>query len=80
MPAVSKSSSFRHLTSAFRSPTTTSNSGRESVLMSDILRTRDITISSTAAPASPEPTVPNQGGVLVKKEVRQGSEVAVNGL
>lgn len=78
-PAVSKPGGFRRFTSAFRSPTATSIAGGEPVSMNDILRTRDITISSTTAPASPEPAVPIQGGVVVKKEVRQESEVAVRG-
>lgn len=79
MPAVSKPSGFHNLTSALRSPTATSNAGGKPVLMNDILRTRDITISSTAAPVLPEPAFPIQGGVVVKREVSQESEVAVSG-
>lgn len=68
-------SGFQRLTSPFRSVTP---SEEMPVPMNNIMKRQDVTVHSTVAAGSPfsSSRVADQGGVLVRKDVRQGSEVA----
>lgn len=78
-------SSFYRLTSPFRSPAAVHGAETEPMSMNNIMRRHDVTVHSTVAAGRSEsmdsasPRCTNQKGVLVRKEVRQGSEVAGNG-
>ena len=81
LPAAPKDvhsrSGFQCLTSPFRP----ASLEREAALPMDVLKTHDVTVKSTVAagPLSPESRVAaGHGGVLVRKDIRQGSETAVN--
>jgi hypothetical protein len=85
LPAAPKDvhsrSGFQRLTSPFRAASL--EHGRQEVdLPMDVLETRGATtVRSTVAAGPPSPksrVAAGQGGVLVSRDIRQGSEVAVN--
>lgn len=71
-------SGFHRLTSPFRPVT----AGEEMPVPMNIMKTQDVTVHSTVAAGARSPSdsrVVDQGGVMVRKDVRQGSEVAADG-
>ena len=78
---VHSRSGFQRLTSPFRSVATTKNKQEEMALPMHVLKTHDVTVKSAIA-ADPLPPksrfAADQGGVTVRKDMRQGSEVAVD--
>lgn len=75
-------SGFQRLTSPFRSAAAWEREQRLEALPMDDMKTH-VTVKSTVAagPVSPKSRfAADQSGVLVRKEIRQGSEVAVNDL
>lgn len=77
-PQDAHCSGFRRLTSPFRPVM----AGEEMPMPMNIMRTQDVTVHSTVVAGARSPStsrVENQGVVMVKKDVRQGSEVATDG-
>ncbi|KAM0721052.1 hypothetical protein Q7P37_003338 [Cladosporium fusiforme] len=81
--ATQKQSSFYRLTSPFRSMAAVHGAEAEPVSMNSIMRRQDVTVHSTVAAGRSGSADSSVGvrdggkkGVLVRKEVRQGSEVA----
>jgi hypothetical protein len=79
---VHSRSGFQRLTSPFRAASLERGQRETAVPMND-MRNHGVTVKSTVAagPLSPESRVAvGQGGVLVRKDIRQGSETAVSDL
>lgn len=83
--SIRTQSGFYRLTSPFRSMAAV-HGAQEEVSMNNIMRRQDITIYSSVAAGrigsadSNDRRHATQDGAMVKKEVRQGSQVAGNGM
>lgn len=77
---VHSRSGFQRLTSPFRAASL-ERARQEEALPMDVLKSHGATVRSTVAAGPPSPksrVAAEQGGVLVSRDIRQGSEVAVN--